>query len=352
VRVLIADDDERYRDYLRASLAEQGHEVGTVDAGRVAIDYGVRFRPQVLVTDWMLRDHIHGLRVANVLRAVDPNLQAIVITGFPSSDLQRDARQSGVFRFIEKPFEIRDMVEAVNAAAATKHTGSMALFGLIEVDSRGRVVNTNCKARDMLARLRGAETPQRLDEVFGAEAITYLVESNERWIGVRPVGREPVEWLLRSKTWPDGGVLVLLPASSASLQGDPLIETLLEIDRPRDLHWPFDDRVLVMDDIREVRSLCAQLLERVGCVCYKAESEDLAFKLFRADQQIGVVILDYEMSLGDLGTFVAELKDIRPQVKIVGTSADDQRRAFRAIGVERYLDKGWQLTDLISAVQA
>lgn len=350
MRVLIADDDQRYRDYLRASLAEQGHEVSTVDAGRVAIDYGVRFRPQVLVTDWMLRDHIHGLRVSNVLRAVDPNLQAIVITGFPSSDLQRDARHSGVFRFIEKPFEIRDMVEAVNTAATTKHTGSMALFGLIEFDSRGRIVATNCKARDMLALLGG--DPQRLDEVFGEEAITYLVESNERWISVQPAGRDPIEWLLRSKTWPDGGVLVLLPASSKSLQGDPLIETLLEIDRPRDLHWPFDDRVLVMDDIREVRSLCAQLLEQVGCVCYKAESEELAFKLFRADEQIGVVILDYEMSLPDLGAFVRELEEIRPHVKIVGTSAEDHRRAFKAIGVSRYLDKGWQLTDLITAVQA
>jgi len=350
VRVLIADDEERYRDYLRASLAEQGHDVSTVDAGRVAIDYGVRFRPHVLVTDWMLRDHIHGLRVANVLRAVDPSMQAIVITGFPSSDLQRDARHSGVFRFIEKPFELDDMVDAVRGAAATKHTGAIALFGVIEVDSRGRIVNTNCKSRDMLSRTRAGPDAQRLDELFGAEAIRYLVESNENWLAIRPAAREPVEWLMRSKTWPDGGILVVIPASASSLQGDPLIETLLEVDHPRDVHWPFQDHVLVMDDIREVRSLCAQLLEQVGCVCYKAESEELAFKLFRADEEIGVVILDYEMSLDNLGGFVKELKAIRPDVKVVGTSAEDDQRAFKAIGVDRYLDKGWQLSDLITVV--
>lgn len=351
MRVLIADDEERYRDYLRASLAEKGHEVATVDSGRIAIDYGVRFRPQVLITDWMLHDHIHGLRVSNVLRAVDPRMQAIVITGFPSSDLQRDARHSGVFRFIEKPFELDDMVTAVNQAAATKHTGPMALFGVLEVDGAGRVVNTNCKAREMLGRTRPGSDVRRLSELFGDEAIRVLVESNERWVRVQPPSREPTEWRVRSKTWPDGGIIVMIPGTAESLQRDPLIETLLEVGQPKDLHWPFEEHVLVLDDIREVRALCAQLLEQVGCVCYKAESEELALKLLDADEHIGVVILDYEMPLEDRAKFVGRLESLRPQIKIVGTSVEDHHRAFREIGVDRYLDKGWQLTDLIEAVR-
>ena len=352
MRVLIADDEERYRDYLRASLAEHGHDVSTVDAGRVAIDHGVRFRPQVLVTDWMLSDDIHGLRVSSVLRAVDPRLRAIVITGFPSTDLQRDARHSGVFRFIEKPFELEEMVEAVSSAGATKYTGSIALFGLIEVDSRGRIVNTNCKSREMLSHTVAGTEAQRLDDLFGADAITHLVESNEQWVRIQPVAREPVEWLMRAKTWPDGGILVILPSSSESLQADPLIETLLEIDHARDIQWPFNDHVLVIDDIREVRSLCAQLLEQVGCVCYKAEDEALALKLFRADEKLGVVILDYEMSVDDLGGFAEQLVSIRPDVKIVGTSAEDHRRTFKSMGIGRYLDKGWQIADLIAVVDS
>ena len=352
MRVLIADDEEHYRDYLRVSLAEHGHEVSTVDTGRVAIDHGVRFRPHVLVTDWMLHDQIHGLRVSNVLRAVDPSLQAIVITGFPSTDLQRDARHSGVYRFIEKPFELQEMIDAVNGAGTTKHSGQIALFGVIEVDSVGRIVNTNCKSREMLERTNVGPEARRLDELFGADAITHLVESNERWIRGHPAAGEPIEWLMRSKTWPDGGILVVLPSASESMRGDPLIETLLEIDRPRPVRWPFGDRVLVIDDVREVRSLCAQLLEQVGCVCYKAENKELALKLFRADEKLGVVILDYEMSVDDLGGFAEQLVSIRPDVKIVGTSAEDHRRKFKSMGIERYLDKGWQIADLISVVKS
>ena len=350
MKILIADDEERYRDYLRTSLAEQGHQVSTVDTGRVAIDHGVRFRPHVLVTDWMLNDHIHGLRVSNVLRAANPRLQTIVITGFPSSDLQRDAKDSGIFRFIEKPFELEEMVVAVNEAGIAKHTGQLALFGVIEVDSVGNIVNANCKAREMLGETSAGGDAQRLEELFGAKSITHLVESNERWVASAPQATHEVGWLMRSKTWPDGGILVVLPSSSASLQGDPLIETLLEIDHPRPVEWPFKERALVIDDVREVRSLCAQLLEQVGCVCYKAENEELALKLFRADEEIGVVIVDYDMSLDDLGAFVEKLTAIRPEIKVVGTSATDHRHEFKKLGVSRYLDKGWQIADLIQVV--
>lgn len=351
MRVLIADDEERYRDYLRAGLAQHGHEVTTVDTGRVAIDYGVRYRPQVLVTDWMLNNHIHGLRVSSVLRAVDPRLQTIVITGFPSDDLERDAKHSGVFRFLEKPFEVDELVEAVHHAGAIKPTGQIALFGVLEVDAVGRIVNTNCKSREMLAATAAGPGAKHLEELFGDAAITHLVESNERWLCVEPAADRGIAWLVRSKTWPDGGIMVILPSAAAALQSDPLIATLLEIDGPRQVEWPFSDHVLVMDDVREVRALCAQLLEQVGCVCYKADDEDLALKLVGADPHVGVVILDHEMSIGDLGGLVAKLRAARPGIKIIGTSAHSRSREFKAIGVNCFLDKGWQIADLIAAVR-
>jgi DNA-binding NtrC family response regulator len=350
MRILIADDEQRYRDFLRAGLAEHGHEVTTVDTGRVAIDYGVRYRPQVLVTDWMLANHIHGLRVSNVLRAVDPGLQTIMISGFPSADLQRDAKHSGVFRFIEKPFEVGELIEAVNSAAAVKNSGQMALFGLLQVNATGRIIHRNSRARRMLAATTAGSEAERLEELFGNDVITYLVESNERWIRSEPASGRPLQWLLRSKTWPDGGLLVMLPSASSSLLTDPLIATLLEIDQPHPVAWPFADHVLVIDDIREVRALCTQLLEQVGCVCYKAEDEELAVKLLHADPEIGVVLLDYEMSIADLGGFVATLESIRPGIKIVGTSAADLRDEFQSLGVDRYLDKGWRIEDLIEVV--
>ena len=47
---------------------------------------------------------------------------------------------------------------------------------------------------------------------------------------------------------------------------------------------------------------------------------------------------------------VRELAETRPHVKVVGTAVTDHRHEFKRIGVNRYLDQGWHIADLIQAV--
>lgn len=353
MRVLIVDDEERYRTYLRARLAEHGHDVCTVDCGRAAIDQGVRFHPDVLVADWMLRDSaVNGLRVAEVLQAVDPRLQTILITAFASRDLEEEAGKAGIFRFLEKPFELEEMVTTIEQAWAER-SGSAARSGLaaLELDSGGAIVFANDAARSLL--LEGGVEPgvARLDEVLGDAAIGALVDSNEGWIRIHPAGRARVRWWARSRTWSDGAILVLFPDSDEPPADHALAQSLLDTGRARASEWPFDEHVMVIDDVKRSRSLCARLLEKAGCMCYKAETQELALRLFRADPDIGVVITDYEIPGTDLDLLISELKTIRPGVKIVGSSSKGFRRAFAALGVDRYLEKGWEVPDLIDALR-
>jgi DNA-binding NtrC family response regulator len=351
MRVLIADDEERYRDYLRAVLAESGHVVSTVDSGRVAIDHGVRFRPNVLVADWMLRNRIHGLQVAEVLQAVDPALQTILITGFASADLKREARAAGVFEFIEKPFELREMVEIIESACAERsRRRSSPQFAIFQVDSRGAIVNASAKARRVLATTKAGRNARRLEELFGDDAITYLVESNERWTQVELASRRRGSWWVRSRTWPDGGILVLLHDSERHLQGDVVLQMLLDTEGSRKVTWPFAEHVLVVDNVKKSRTLCAELLTQAGCVCYKAESPELALKLFRADPHLGVVILDYAMPSGSVSELLDTFRALRPDVRVVGTAATDRSEEFSALGVERYLERGWDISDLVATL--
>ncbi len=352
MRVLIADDEERYRDYLRAVLAEHGHVVSTVDSGRVAIDHGVRFRPDVLVADWLLRDRIHGLQVARVLQAVDPRMQTILITGFASADLKQEARAAGVFEFVEKPFELHQMVDIIESASTNKaRRRASPQFAVLEVDSRGVIVNANDKARDLFGSASAGRNARRLDELFGDATITYLVESNESWTEINPPSRRPTTWWARSRTWPDGGILVLLNQHEKHLQSDTVVQMLLDTEGSQKISWPFEDHVLVVDNVKKTRALCAELLNQVGCVCYKADSRDLALKLFSADPKLGVVILDHAMPAGSLTILLAAFRAIRPETKVVGSAATDRRRDFSVLGVERYLEKGWAIADLIEVLK-
>ena len=112
-KVLIVDDEEVYRTYLSGWLAREGHEVETASNGHEAIDVGKIFAPDVVIVDWMLKDDLYGLQVAEALQAFSPDLKTILITGFPSEGLRREAMDARVYRFMEKPFHMTELSAAV-----------------------------------------------------------------------------------------------------------------------------------------------------------------------------------------------------------------------------------------------
>ena len=114
--ILIVDDEKTYRQYLAARLEREGHEVHAVPDADAGIELGRSLRPQVLIADSLLRNEDSGLRVADALRADDPALQTIVITGFSSQSLGVRLEQARVFRCVEKPFGLDDLVGCVRDA--------------------------------------------------------------------------------------------------------------------------------------------------------------------------------------------------------------------------------------------
>ena len=112
-KVLIVDDEEVYRTYLSGWLAREGHDVETASNGHEAIDVGKIFAPDVVIVDWMLKDDLYGLQVAEALQAFSPDLKTILITGFPSEGLRREAMDARVYRFMEKPFHMTELSAAV-----------------------------------------------------------------------------------------------------------------------------------------------------------------------------------------------------------------------------------------------
>ena len=71
----------------------------------------------MILADWMLKDHVHGLQVAESLREVRPDLQILLMTGFPSSEIRKEADRARVFQFLEKPFGLDEVAAAIHAAS-------------------------------------------------------------------------------------------------------------------------------------------------------------------------------------------------------------------------------------------
>ncbi len=117
-KVLIVDDDVDLSQFLEIALRRQGHDVRVATSRFEAYTVGVEFRPDVLVVDWMITVSVDGVELARVLRAGLPQLQVILITGYPSETLKRHAAAAEIWPVLAKPFELPELLGAIDRAIA------------------------------------------------------------------------------------------------------------------------------------------------------------------------------------------------------------------------------------------
>jgi len=350
-KVLIVDDDEIYRRQLQIALRPDGHEIKVASNGRQAIELGTRYRPDVLVTDWMLKNHVHGLHVARALRAVTPQVRALLVTGFASNHLRAEANQTQVDDFIEKPFGLERLRSAVRGAGLRRKTApGQSPLAVMEVDGAGSIVFRNHGARELLAETRAGQEAASLAEVFSVEDMPDLDQAVERWVAASPRSRQPTLWRLRSQPPSAGGTrLVVLRRQDDPQKVDlSLVEMLLGFRDVEHTLWPLEGRVLVIDGQALNRSLSVSLLESAGAGCYAVESPGEALRLLEKDEGLGYVIIDCGTSEIALDTAVKMIQAARPDIVIVGTSETDRRDRFARLGVEHFITKPWRVNDLIN----
>lgn len=116
-RVLIIDDEAEIRRNLTVGLTQEGysavacpdgisaiHELNAARKKGIAYDY--------LVTDIFMPD-IDGLKILKVIKIQHPDLPVLVITGFGDESLKLTALSEHNTGYLDKPFEIPDLVAAL-----------------------------------------------------------------------------------------------------------------------------------------------------------------------------------------------------------------------------------------------
>jgi CheY-like chemotaxis protein len=230
-KVLIVDDEPQYGVYLSDWLTREGYEVKTATTAEDAIDFGTHWLPSVLVADWMLTSSLDGLQVSQAVRAANPDLQTILITGYPSQELKARAAEANVFSFIEKPFSLTEVAGAVRRAANI----SRALF--------------------------------------------------------------------------TGHVLLVSPSPTVSQ--------------------------LARDGLR-----CA------GYTAHVAANAPDAVRLLHDSPDVAIAILDCIAPDIDLGILAEELRGLRPNLMVIGSSEADDGQQFLELGIDRFLPRFWDVDDL------
>lgn len=112
LRVLIIDDEEAVSEGLSEVLRDDGLRTATAATGAAGEAEARRFRPHVAVVDERLAD-CSGTDVANRLLRLDPALRIVMMSGH--ADGRRIPLSEGRTAFLQKPFDVTELLEVIDA---------------------------------------------------------------------------------------------------------------------------------------------------------------------------------------------------------------------------------------------
>src|SRR5262249_8660604 len=117
-RVLVVDDDADLRETVADALRDAGWEVDLAEDGERALSLVARRPPDVVLLDvlmprWSGRDFVDGLR------RLKRDVPVVVLTA--GRQTREIAKQLGTPHFVEKPFEVPDLVRALERALASQN---------------------------------------------------------------------------------------------------------------------------------------------------------------------------------------------------------------------------------------
>ncbi len=114
-KVLIVDDEDRFRLSLSRQLSVRGFDVLDVDNGEDAIKIVRHENPEVVILDQKMPG-IDGIQTLKELKKIRPEVQIIMNTGHGGIESARVTGKHGVFSYLEKPCELDEMIRVINAA--------------------------------------------------------------------------------------------------------------------------------------------------------------------------------------------------------------------------------------------
>jgi DNA-binding NtrC family response regulator len=118
-RVLVVDDEALIRWSLNERLSSAGYEVEEAEDGASALSYFREGAPRVdlVVLDLKLPD-IDGVDLLKQIKRLCPACRVVLMTAFGTPDKLADARNSGAYDVVAKPFNLDKMLRVVEGALA------------------------------------------------------------------------------------------------------------------------------------------------------------------------------------------------------------------------------------------
>ncbi len=153
--LLIVDDEPGPRESLRIVFKDR-YECLLATCGKEGIETARRRPVDTAILDIKMPD-LSGIEVLCELKAIDPNIECVMLTGYETVETARAAVHYGAVEYLNKPFDvfvIREIIEACIARRQRKREADTSLQTLQQVNdelSRTLAANARAAAADVLS---------------------------------------------------------------------------------------------------------------------------------------------------------------------------------------------------------
>ncbi len=118
-QVLIVDDEVDHAEVMAEALRKPGHVCTIVHSLAAAEDELRHGTFDVVVTDLVMEDETSGLKVLELARKHQADVETVMVTAHGDVPTAKAALQGGAYDFIEKPLDLEVFRNLVNRAAQT-----------------------------------------------------------------------------------------------------------------------------------------------------------------------------------------------------------------------------------------
>jgi PAS domain S-box-containing protein len=124
-RILVMDDEEFIRDLAIQMLTKIGYEVSVATDGNHAIEMFRQAQKteepfDIVIMDLTVPGGMGGKEAVQKLKILDPNVKALVSSGYSNDPIMSNFRRYGFQGVVKKPYRIQDMSDALRSVISVK----------------------------------------------------------------------------------------------------------------------------------------------------------------------------------------------------------------------------------------
>jgi DNA-binding NtrC family response regulator len=166
MRILVVDDERKWRELMVSELEDAGHEVASAEDGQHALDRLGDGESYDLVFTDLRMEPVNGLALLRRVREVAPATDVVLVTAFADTRTAVEAMRLGAYDFLTKPFELEELVLLARRVAEKRGLSAenRALRSLLEGEAAAApdsMVGTSAAMRqvyELIAKVAGSDT--------------------------------------------------------------------------------------------------------------------------------------------------------------------------------------------------